>query len=483
MWMMEEKNRFKELLRKFEEFVFGVEREERDIQHYQLIVAIEDALTEDYVFPWIIDFMHNRNDSYAVFADGGKLFKATYSLDGQDDVTIENVTEVKLAYPEVENSISTKIFRSKEGELRWIAIASAAVLNRVGEIDSTALFDSFEENFSEEELPYLTLQHLPEEFAFGEIRGVFRHNSLLIAFGSIDESTVLGQNAEAQFSTGEWGMSIGFRALEMPEIIELGGVNIPVYKKGKLVEISVLKEDRAASHFTNILGVNEERLRMAKDRDAAKELLLEFAGENSEDEVDELLDEANLRERKIKEDGLITRDADAEDVEDAEEETTETEEDVETNEGETETEESSEEASNDNSDLEIEIDEEIMEKISNAVAERVMAIIQPKFDEMEERLAENKRDLQEQVTELRELYSRANEILESNTERLVEVEKSDEERLKEAKDDLPSSENRKLTIRHRPSGKVEPEKGQKEQYSSIRDVANETLEKINSRNK
>jgi hypothetical protein len=442
----------------------------RDITLNSLFVKVENAIyeyeEETFTYPWIVEFMSSGSDGqYAVFTDGGKLFRANYSIDNNDNVSIDEIYEVQIAYPKVESEKNrVTVFRSKEDELLWVGIASSAVLNRSGEIDSTKLFDDFENNFDDNEEPYLTLQHLPEEFSFGKIRGVFRLDSLLIAYGVIDEETVLGKFAEERFNSGEWGMSIGFMPTSSPEMVRIGDVEIPTYNSGVLVEISVLLETRAAAYFTKIIGSEKGKNRMAnKTKDEAKKLLLEFSDGKAEGEIDDLLDEAGKRERQISEENLITRDNE----DDVEIEDEEVEEEV--------TEEESEEE-NTNDEIQYVIDDATIEKIVNSVSINVRDIFGEKLKELDEF---NKLVTQE-LDQVKESVNRVNDYIEEiktrtseQEDRLKKVEQGDNEKIRQAVDDLPPSKKRKVVVTHRPT-----ENNIDTKTKTTRELANETLSNI-----
>lgn len=463
--------------------------ESRDLDFGSLHSAILDGLYDlDYEYPYVIDVMQGSDGMYFVFASGAKLYRADYSIDSNDVVKIEKVQQVKLDYPVVEDESGEnraikpvlRVFRDADGQLKFLAIAASAVLNRVGEIDTTMLFDSFEEEFKERDNPYLSFLHLGEVFSFGTVQGVFRLDSLLFAFGDIDEQTILGKVAEERFSTGEWGLSIGFIPTEQPKLIEVGGTKIRTFNKGYLVEISVLKEEIAAAYFTTILNVEREINRMGKNRDQAKEALLEFAGEDAEDEVEALLDQAKLRERQIHDEGMITRETEektSESPEEAAEEAAEAEEET------VETEVVAEEAGEDleetaETSVELEVDESFIEELVTLVADRVTAGIQESLKTIDELQKEMRRE----IDKLNAFVERVNQFIDSTNEahikfekRIAAVEKSEDEKIRDAVSDLPSVKTKKTIIAHRPT-KDNGDGNKAESVPDLRKIAEATLE-------
>ena len=444
---------------------------ERDLTLSSLFYRVEDALYEygdenetEFLYPYVMELMTSNEGQYAIFSDGGKLFRANFSVDGNDMVTITETYQVKIDYPKVESSNINRVtlFRSKDNELLWIGIASSSVLNRSGEIDSTKLFDDFEANFSDFEEPYLTLQHLPKEFAFGKVRNVFRLDSLLFAYGVIDEKTILGSVAEERFNSGDWGMSIGFMPSEPPEVLRVNDVKIPVYNKGVLIEISALLEERAAAYFTKIISSGKGENRMV-NKIKAKELLLEFAGEEKEDEVDALLDEAGKRERQIDNEGMITREEEINVVAEAVD-------------GDVEAEKLPEEEKEE--EIEFVLDDTTRDMIVNSVSEKLNDIFEEKFKDFDK----FQEDVNRELAELSAFVSRANSLFEvinarndNYEERLSGVERSDKEKIDNAVNDLPSSSKRQVVVTHRPTGNDEKIENKPQ---SLRDIANATLSEI-----
>lgn len=445
--------------------------EKRDLTVGNLYYQVEAALMDEYEYPWIVNYMHNDSGSYMVFTSGGKLFRAEFELDGKDEVSITKVQQVKLAYPVIEES--RKVFRTirdSDGSLKWFAIAASTVLNRVGQIDSTALFDDFEVEFEERDAPYLTLHHLPKSVAeFGTVEGIARLGSLLIGFGTVDETTILGRVAEEQFSTGEWGISIGFMPTATPDYEEIGGVEIPVYNKGYLVEMSVLKEDRAASYFTMITNVEREINRMGVNEKAAKKLFLEFAGDDAEDEVDELLAEINTRQREIDKEGLITRDTEeaAEEEKDQEETTEEA-----SKENEESTDEQEAVAEELEELVELDVDDEFVNQLVDMVAERT----NERLNELAEVFNKFNREIRKELDEIQRFVTRANEYITNNVDianRVATLERDDETKVKEAVEDRPATKTRKITVSHRPTEKEDGESGKS--VGSLAEIAKQTL--------
>lgn len=277
----------------------------------QLNEALEEFFGDEYFYLDNI-YVDNNGNNFAVVACEGKLFKVLYSaFNGEVDVTSVEQVEVEFTPVSRTHIVTRKV---SDTESIWYGRVASAVLNRSAQIDTTKLFDYFEENYVENSA-YLTLSHLPEKpFAFGKVKGVFRYNELLIGYGTIDTSTVLGQKAEQAIDSGEYGFSIAFLTDSGKEI-EVDGIKIRTFEVGELKEISLLKENTAANLFTK--AKYKERKEMQKER--AFQVLKDFL--NDEDEAKELLDEVEGISREIKDSNLITRDNEETITEEAEENT------------------------------------------------------------------------------------------------------------------------------------------------------------------
>jgi hypothetical protein len=427
------KNVFKSLL--------GVNRELTNDQFFtQIYEALETSSGFDY--PYLLEYMRSEQGDYIVVTDNGKLYRLGVDY-ANDSVTLSEPTEVAIEYVEVPAERSrTFVRRNADGQLYFYGIAAAAVLNRVAELDTTALFDSFEEAYEDQEdKAYLTFYHLGEAVRFGTVEKVFRYEKFLIISGLVDETTTIGSRIAEKLgdnSDGVWGISIGFRITEEPEVIRIGNTEISTFNRGILIECSLLKENAAASYFTTISSLRSGN--MGYDRDRAKKALLEFLGTEAEDEVESLLDDANVRSRKIEDEKMITRDGDPE----PEPEVVVEEPVVE--------EEAPEE-------VELEITEEIIDAIAIKVAEKITV---PVFDSSE------------LVAELETARARIDEL----TERLASVEREDNEKIQEATLSLSTAvRNRNVKVVYKQFTEPEAETKDEEEMSP-RERARANREKI-----
>ena len=264
---------------------------------------------------WLHDvYRDDYGNLFAVVNQGGKLYRAPLTVQ-QDQVTLGEWEHVVTEFAPVRSKIRT--LRMANGETWWLSISCSAVLNRVGEIDSRALFQSFEENFvrlaAESVYPYRTVYHEGEGLAYGQCRFVAAEDDLLITAGMYDMTHPLAQaEVRALANNGqEYGESIGYMPLSAPERVEVArDVAADVYRSGQLVEISLLEERDAASFFTRPTVVKERAMR-ASTKDFVKKLFADAGMDEAA--ADEFVEGADATQRSITEQGLITRES-ADDV-------------------------------------------------------------------------------------------------------------------------------------------------------------------------
>lgn len=246
---------------------------------------------------------------FAVVSEGGKLYRSTIAImDGM--LTFGDWTEVLQEFVPTGRT-RTNVFRQADGRWRWVSISASAVLNRVGEIDSRDLFDSFVA-YAERtgDYPYRTFFHLGETWRTGQADFLAREGNLLITSGLYDDpddNELAGFEIETQQRDGEyWGESIGYKPTANADIQQIAGIKIPVYRSGFLVEVSTLPQDTAANLFTMTMITQEVARMSQKMREALMRL---FGGD--EERVEAALAQIDDVNRSIEAEGLITRELDA----------------------------------------------------------------------------------------------------------------------------------------------------------------------------
>lgn len=303
------------LIRRLIDFLTGVEQERKQEQAVERALSFNDLyghvyhllMQSDDPYAYLNDLYDDGSgNTFAVITSQGKLYRASVEVT-DNTVSIGEMQEVVVEFVP---RVRTRITR-KNGQVRALVVAGSAVLNRVGEIDSRELFDSFIEHINRTgEFPEYGFFHLWDkergfgDFRLGVVEAVGREGNLYIASILFDD-TDLARAAVAAIEAEPdyWGNSIGFVASGSNcELLNVGeGITVPVYKRGRNREISLLPERDAAAWFTRI-EVAQERAMNEREREA---LLKLYQGD--EDKVEAFLANAQGVDRSIQEQGLITR--------------------------------------------------------------------------------------------------------------------------------------------------------------------------------
>lgn len=273
----------------------------------QLWSLLIDRENETGDWAWPVDIYFEDGSLFAIVAQAGRLFQVPLTLTGQD-VTMGDWVQVEEQFAPVGQS-RMMVTRQADGRYRWTMIAASAVLNRVGEIDSRALFDSFIAYATRTgNYPRLDFYHLGgagEEWEFGTADYLARDGYLYIASGLFDEDNPLSQATRqaVERSPGTWGASIEFRALGEPELISADPqVFIPVYTEGINTRISVVMEADAAGLFTTLATPKE----IARMDARILEKLRELYGDD-EDGLNAFVATVDTTNRTIEDKNLIAR--------------------------------------------------------------------------------------------------------------------------------------------------------------------------------
>lgn len=473
---MREKNFLTTIARQFQRLVRGDSDTERDINLDALIGEFYDSIFEydgdeaTVIWPFFMDLFPEQR--YIIYTDQGRLFRADYKIDSKDKMTITSITEVKVMYVPVEQNRMV-IFRDKEsGQYRFIMTAASSVLNRVGQIDATAFFDQVEQEIDDyEQKPFLTTYHLGDDFSFGEVDEAFRYKQFLVVAGTVDNTNKLGQRAIELLEgnrnyNNEWGVSIGFYADEIV-VQEIGGTQVPVITKGRLVEVSILREKDAANYFTdiNVTQKNKE-MEMGKTRRETVEALTKYLGDDQEEYIEGIVDELDLRGRQIERDGMIYRDAsETEEGSEGEVDNEATDVDDENADEEPETNEDTENVET----LEVELDEEAVAEIVNQVRD---VTIKGMNEEFTRRFEEMQQSYEQKIDELMTVVNALKE----------RQSKADEEVIEQAIDDIPVSRKRKLFVTNTGYRPTQDGDVANENELDTELLANRTLEAIGKAN-
>lgn len=196
---------------------------------------------------------------------------------------------------------SFTVTRDTSGSPRWLMIAASAVINKVGAIDSTSLFDSFIRQAPQEGYPILDFIHQGKRVSFGVADWLARDGALYLASGTFDNTELARAASDGlEREPDYWGASISYKPTDPPLVLKSEG-EIPVYMAGVNDFISIVPKRMAANLFTATSvtkGVNrtmDEKVYAELVRLVGEERAKMFAGE---------VDDAN---RTITATGMVTR--------------------------------------------------------------------------------------------------------------------------------------------------------------------------------
>ncbi len=281
---------------------------ERSISFGAIHEQVWNLLIGDDWDRWLIDVYDDNGQMYALITSNGHLFRQQLGIVNDQVELAGEPFQVSVDHPVIQTR--TTIQRQTDGKYRWLSISATSVLNRVGQIDSKALFDSFIAHTEEtKEYPIRQFYHQGSTFRTGQCDFLGRDDNCLITSGLFDDTELAQIEVKARKNEPDyWGESIGYLPTEKPDLLEVqSGINIPVYTTGILREISTLPEKQAANLFT-ITTQQEEVTRMLKGKVGEAFVQLFIDGGQTEDDAEKWLSEnpAELN-RMIKENGLVKR--------------------------------------------------------------------------------------------------------------------------------------------------------------------------------
>ena len=290
----------------------GIPQEvDRSVSFPRLNEKLWQALDESYEekgWAYPINMYLDEGQVFALVTQGGKLYQIPMQMNGED-LTLGEWLQVEEDFKPV---VQSRFFirRQKDGSYRWTSIAATTVLNRVGEIDSSELFDSFVEQANKNgKYPRLDFYHLgesdPAAWEFGTADYLAREGVCYIASGTFDEDHPLAKATIQQCQESDsWGNSIEFYAYAEPEILMMEPeVRVPIYKKGENTRISVVLEEDAAGLFTR-MGVGE-KVDRAMDK-TTKEALKKLFGEDEEG-LENFIQSVDDTNERVKNERLVHR--------------------------------------------------------------------------------------------------------------------------------------------------------------------------------
>jgi hypothetical protein len=443
----------------------GKEAPKRAISGWDMmdqVYAQLDHLDGDLAHAWPVDIYLDGGQLYMVVTSEGKLFRATIKVEESTNaVMLGEWQQIKVEHVPLENRIV--VHRQADGKWRFVVIANTAILNRVGEIDSMTLFDSFIQRIEDTgQYPFVTFYHVtePEEalamFRLGQCDFVARDGPVYINSGLLDEKAPLGPEVirALEKEPERWGTSIAYKPWSAPEMAEIGGVRIPVYDDGEHVELSLILEEDAAALYT---AVRQEVCRM--DPRIAKGLEALGLTEERISEFAKLVD--GVKDR-VRAEGLITRTEEGEPGPEAAPEATPEPADQ------TVAAAASEETP-ETEEVNVVLDESALPGLAAGLldTDAFQQVLVPIVDSIKD----ISKKLEEAVASLAQVQTDAMAGVES---RLIQLEKTDDEKRRDWEADLPAKRTI-INVTHRAPGRGEDGPEGSRTYA---EVAQETLDKL-----
>lgn len=251
-------------------------------------IMLSDMAEDEYTM--LIDIYYNEesNEFFALGLRDGKLVKMQILVMG-DEIMLGEFEDIDITSM-TRGKSDLKVYRDRNGKTRWLAIASVATLNRVKEIDSRQLYDSFITYANvTRKYPILNVYHLGDSSRIGIADFLARDNFVYIMSGTFDDNKFARAVYDAlQREPGKWGNSIEFFSiLSDVETFEAEGMvfNARVHKAGVNTAVSIILEKDAASVLTTHQDIT--RGGVAMNQELRNKLLDLFDG--NEGDVDEFL--------------------------------------------------------------------------------------------------------------------------------------------------------------------------------------------------
>ena len=226
---------------------------------------------------YLVTVFIDSGELYALFNHEGLLQRAKLTLGDNDTVTLGPMEDVSQQFvPTTRSSVTVK--RQADGNYRVFMLAGTALINKVGQIDSTKLYDDMIRRAEDYGYyPAIDFFHLGEDDAsceFGQVDWLGREGVCYLASGvlykdhPLTEPVVRAINAEPEV----WGNSIEYYPMpDSVDYVEVGKLEIPVFLEGLNTRISILPSVEAASWFTSVR--TEQRAMNEKQKAALKKLL------------------------------------------------------------------------------------------------------------------------------------------------------------------------------------------------------------------
>lgn len=191
---------------------------------------------------WFQDlYVADDGSIFVITITNGKLNRWPVTIAPDNTVTLGTPTEVMPVFATAKPH-SLQTIQRTDGRYQGFAILGTAALNKDGEIDSRALFDTFEERFTGVR-EYVNIYHIGGDVTrIGDIDLIFREGNLLVGHYVLDDNPLaraVGATL-ANDKAGVWGGSIEFISDDKGTEVEVApGVKANVYTSGTLRGFSI----------------------------------------------------------------------------------------------------------------------------------------------------------------------------------------------------------------------------------------------------
>ena len=234
------------------------------------LAILQDALYEMSINLGRICLLHaiqyddETDMTYLIMICEGMLYRAPYFIDENDTVITGEWEMLEPIIPAIASrSTGISVSRAANGRYHYTLISATPFLNRVGEIDSTQLFDSFITHArTTGSYPRLDFYHYMDDLILGQSYYLDRVGLAYVEMGWFDDNEVARSFAQSIMDDpAYWGNSIQYFPTADPMFEEVtAGIYALVYRGGIHKFTSLLPERMAANLFTTAAAQGENSM-------------------------------------------------------------------------------------------------------------------------------------------------------------------------------------------------------------------------------
>ena len=245
---------------------------------------------------------------FAITTNQGRLFRSPVFV-SDNGVTVGEPVPVSVSFTPQQRTRA--IARTEDGRPVFLSILGAATINKDGEIDSRALFDTMAERFKGDGSEYVNIYHLgKDKTRIGSYSWIGRDGYLLLGAWTPDDTPLaraVAATLEAD-EAGEWGNSIEFLPDDEGALVEIApDIEVRAFDAGTFAGCSIVSTAHACHWFTANRLLHKERNMNENVRAAVLKLV--GGDESLLKQVEAQVDDTN---RMIKDSGAVTRTAEGE---------------------------------------------------------------------------------------------------------------------------------------------------------------------------